>query len=225
MYKKTPQRHIISSLYNSLFEGKAEFSSLSCQAWEKNLDTNLTEENWETMYMYSHKGSLNVAAQECGFKIITGWYRTPNLLHAFSPQILDRCWRCKREEGSMIHIWWGCPQIQKFCKIVHKTIISITSENLSFNPAQYLLHYNPIPKKQYLKSLSMFMVNAARQCIPCHWRSNTVPTKKEWFWRINNIEKIEELISISQEKIIKFASIWNKWTGFKNSQAYKATFT
>lgn len=139
--------------------------------------------------MYAHKGSLVVATQECDFKIITRWYRTPTLLHTFSPHISDKCWRCKHEEGSMLHIWWTCPLIQNFWKIVHKTITSITSENLRFNPAQYLLHYSSIPKKQYLKSLSMFMINAARHYIPCHWCSNIIPSKKEWFRRTNKIEK------------------------------------
>lgn len=114
LHKPPPQRHIISILYNSLFGGKTEFSSASCQTWEQDLDVNLTEENWETIYMYAHKGSLTVATQECGFKIIITWYRTPTLLHKFSSQNSDRCWRCKREEGSMLHIWWSCPLIQSF---------------------------------------------------------------------------------------------------------------
>lgn len=220
--RTTPQRHIISFLYNSLFVSNSVFSSSSYQAWEQDLNLNLSEENWEKIFMYAHKGSLNVATQECCFKIITRWYRTPSLLHKFSPRTSDRCWRCKIEEGSMIHIWWTCPLIQNFWKMVHETITSVTSENLSFNPAQYLLHYNSIPKRQYLKSLTMFMINAARHCIPCHWQSNSIPSKIEWFRRINKIESIKELISISQEKILNYASTWHKWIEFKNSQSYKA---
>lgn len=112
MFKKTPQSHSISTLYNSLFEDKTDFSNKACKAWEQDLDINLTQSDWETIYMNAHKGSLNVATQECGFKTITRWYRTPTLLHKFSPQISDRCWRCKQEEGSMAHIWWSCPLIQ-----------------------------------------------------------------------------------------------------------------
>lgn len=55
-------------------------------------------------------------------------------------------------------------------------------------PAQYL-HHTVIPKKRYVKSLAMFMINAARHCIPCHWRSSTIPTKEEWYCRLNNIER------------------------------------
>lgn len=116
--------------------------------------------------MHAHKGSLNVATHGCGFKIITRWYRTLTLLHKFSPKISNKCWRCNREEGLMLHIWWSCPLIQSFWKMVYETTISITSEDLKLEPAQYLLHHNSIPKKQYLKSLAMFMINAARHCIP-----------------------------------------------------------
>lgn len=45
---------------------------------------------------------------------------------------------------------------------------------------------------------------------------------KEWFRRINNMEKMEELISISQEKISKFTSTRYDWIQFKLSPAYKA---
>lgn len=160
-----------------------------------------------------------MATQECGFKIITRWYRTPTMLHKYFPLISDRCWRCNREEGSMLHVWWSCPLIQSFWKSVHKTIILVTSENLSFDPAQYLLHFNSLHRKHYLKSLPMFMVNAARHFIPYHWRSKNIPTKAEWFRGINNIEK--KLISISQEKISKYSATWHKWIVFKESQTYK----
>lgn len=107
MYKRKKN----SILYTSLFEYKTDFSSMSCQAWEQNLNTNLTETEWETIYMYTHKGSLNVATQECGFKIIIRWYRTPTLLNKFSPQTSNRYWRCEQKEGSLLHIWWSCPLI------------------------------------------------------------------------------------------------------------------
>lgn len=49
---------------------------------------------WELICSYIHKGSLNVATQECGYKIITRWYRTPALIHKFSSAIPSKCWCC-----------------------------------------------------------------------------------------------------------------------------------
>lgn len=174
--------------------------------------------------MYAHKGSLNVATQECGFKLITRWYRTPTLLHKFSPCISDRCWRCKQEEGSMLHIWWSCPLLQNFWKMVHGTITSLTSENISFNPAQYLLHYNSIPKKTIFKIFTHVHDKCSKTLYPMPLALKLFSIEKRMVRRINNIENIEELEieSISQEKISKFTSTWYNWFEFKNSQSYKA---
>lgn len=177
-------------------------------------DIKRTDSEWETICTYIHKGSLNVATQECGYKILSKWYRTPSLLHKFSCSTTNRCWRCDTEEGTLLHIWWSCPVIQTFWRTVHDTITLITSHINDFSPATYLLHLTKTPKRQYLKSLNMFMINAARQCIPCHWRSPAAPTREEWYRRLNNIEKIEELISISHETLSKFTATWYSWQRF-----------
>lgn len=123
----------------------------------------------------------------------------------------------------MIHICWSCPMIQPFWHMVHDTISSVTLEEMNFTPTQYLLHHSKTSRKLYLKSLPMFMTSAARHCIPYHWRSTNIPFKREQYHRINHIEKIEELISISQENISKYTSTWYNWIQFKNSKAYEAT--
>lgn len=97
-----------------------------------------------------------------------------------------------------------CPIIQIFWKLVHNTILSGTEENVEFSPALYLLHHIAIPKRQYLKPLAMFMINAARHCIPCHWHcipchwhSTAPPTREECYCRLNNIEKKLKNSSVS----------------------------
>lgn len=92
-----------------------------------------------------------------------------------------------------------------------------------FSPATYLLHHTKIPKRQYLKSLNMFMINAARQCIPCHWCSPSAPTREEWYHRLNTIEYIDtliQLISTSHETLPKFTATWYEWQHFKSTDAY-----
>lgn len=156
---------------------------------------------------------------KCGFKILTRWYRTPAFLYKFSNTFPNRCWCCDTSDRSMLHIWWSCPKMQPFWNSVHDTILEVTSENIEISPAQYLLHHTTIPKKRYLKSLVMLMINAAKHCIPCHWRTAIIPTKKEQFHKLNNMEKIEELISISQENICKFTRTWYSWQHFKTTSA------
>lgn len=163
-------------------------------SWERDLQLSLTDENCEDIYEYAHKGSLNVALQENSYKIATKWYRTPARLHKFSPTIPNTCWRCKTEVGCMLHIWWDFALLQLLWREVHSLLSQITTYTLDFKPAQYLLHHTSLSKRTYYKSLAMFMVNAARLCIPVHWRSTTTLSIREWLTKISKIEEMEELI-------------------------------
>lgn len=147
----TPQRHLISYIYTLLQDNLSPpWRDALRLSWEGDLKMILSDDNWECI----HKGSMNVAIQENGYKIATKWYRTPACLHKFSPKISNTCWRCKRAVGSMFHIWWECTLIQQFWSEVHALITQITTLTLDYGPAQYLLHHANLPKKHYHKSLA-----------------------------------------------------------------------
>lgn len=63
--------------------------------------------------------------------------------------------------GTILHVWWSCPNIQIFWKEVHEIIVKVSDCPVVFTPQQYLLHSTPVPKTQYYKSLAMHMINAA----------------------------------------------------------------
>lgn len=121
----------------------------------------------------------------------------------------------------MFHIWWDCDKIQPFWKEVHNLITHITTYSLDYTPAQFLLHYTSLGKKTYYKSLAMHMVNAAKLCIPNHWRSKIAPSIKEWLMRISHIKHMEELIYTSQDRVHKFAFTWACWNHFTSSDQYR----
>lgn len=66
------------------------------------------------------------------------------------------------------------------------------------------------------------MVNAVKQYIHCHWCFAHVPTIQEWFRRIKNIEEMEKLIHISQDRMTMFTTTWFNWLEFKTSTEYRA---
>lgn len=216
-----PQRHVISALYASLFE-KTPTSLRSEHAyWELVLGRELEEGDWDKVNVYLHKGSLNVSVQENGYKSKTQWYRTPDLIHKFSSTVPEQCWWCSRETGSFSHIWWSCASLQPYWRKVHEVITKVSSLPLEYSPAQYLLHLSEIPKKWYYISVAIHMVNAARMCVPMHWRSASPPTMVEWVHRINRIVEMEELIYTSLDKISTFTATWEAWTSFRTSQSYQ----
>lgn len=67
----------------------------------------------------------------------------------------------------------------------------------------------------------MHMINAARMCLPTHWRSAAPPFIPEWLNRINCIAEMEELIYTALDNISKFTATWETWISFKSSQSYQ----
>lgn len=67
--KIEPQRCLISDTYALLFADQSPKSDLACRKWEQDLDLDLSDIEWENIYIYIHKGMVNVLAQENAFKI------------------------------------------------------------------------------------------------------------------------------------------------------------
>lgn len=74
-------------MYSLLFSDHNPKSNIASRRWESELLINLSEKEWENIYSYIHKGSINVSAQENGFKVFSRWYKTPIRLHKIPPTI------------------------------------------------------------------------------------------------------------------------------------------
>lgn len=220
----SPQRHLISVIHNMLWQNIKPDEGKACSDWSRDLQTKLTNNEWERIYRHTLKGSINVSIQENNYKILSRWYRTPHILHKFNPTIPSSCWRCQHPQADILHIWWTCPIIQTFWEKVHDLTQKITSLPLEYTPAQLILHHCKSNSYLYYKSLAMMLINAAKMCIPKLWRKTRPPSIKEWYNRINKIAEMEELISISSDNPNRFANTWSCWTHFKSTVAYQKVY-
>lgn len=162
-----------------------------------------------------------IYTQENSYKILSRWYLTPHRLHKMFPNTPSNCWRCNDNDGSFLHIWWSCPKIQEFWKTIHRYTQQISKIFIEFSPAQLLLHHSFAPRKLYFKSLAMHMINAAKLCIPCHWKSPELPSVKEWLLRIKKIAEMEELIHRAKDSPQTFNKTWACWHHFTSSDEFK----
>lgn len=114
----------------------------------------------------------------------------------------------------------GLPLYSNLWKEVHRITSLVTSYNLERSPAQFLLHHSPLSHRTYHKSLAMHIINAAKQCIPIHWKSQNTPLIKEWFGRIKRISEMEELIHIARDSPSKFGIKWACWKHYQTMTEY-----
>lgn len=173
-----PLRHLISVVYSLLFSDCNPKAKKISQQWEGEVSLDLPKEEWERSYDHIHKGLITVSSQKNGYKIYSRWYRTPEKIHKYHPQVSPQCWRC---DTAIAHIWWDCTILQPFWQEVHCLIVRITTYTPDFTPAQYLLHHTSIPYSACKKSLTLHLINAAKQCLPLHWKSPNPPTIADWY--------------------------------------------
>lgn len=170
-----------------------------------------------------HKSSVCTRIQELNYKLVSRWYMVPTTLHRFFPETSDRCWRCG-EEGSLLHIFWSCPSLERFWSSVREICQLTTGLDPGDDPAACLLHLTGMDISKYKRSLLVTLLDAAKACIPVLWKSSTPPGVRNWLDRVNNIMRLEELSSSLAFSHERWLQKWYHWVEFRNSDSYERIY-
>lgn len=80
--------------------------------WEQALGEELSTEQCKIIWSRAAKSPICTLYEENTYKVLSFWYMTPTRLHAIYPPVLDCCWRCRRDRGTLLHIYWQYPSLQ-----------------------------------------------------------------------------------------------------------------
>lgn len=126
--------------------------------------------------------------------------------------------------GDLLHIFWSCPRLSHFWEQVRLITCTLTGLDLSLDPAVFLLHLPPLPRKRYKASLAIHLINAAKACIPALWKSPDPPSIAAWLARVKETNRMKELTASLHDRLDKYRNTWFHWFKFVDSQDYiKAT--
>lgn len=219
-----PIKQILSQMY-TLLNTPAQTPDLPCiTKWEKDLLCTFTAVQKQNMIVLSLKSSICTKIQETNFKILTRWYLTPSRLHSMFTESSKYCWRCQREVGTILHVFWSCPHSTNFWTAVRSISQKFTEFQIPNGPAFFLLHVSSIPLKAYKKSILRHLTNAAKSCIPTLWKQQAPPTISLWLRKVEDINKLEDLVLTSQNRHATYQKTWALWNMFKYSEEGKVLF-
>lgn len=149
---------------------------------------------------------------------MTRWYRCPSTIHHFNLTTPDTCWRCLSSRGTMLHIWWECPPIQKFWQQIFLLYCKLMATALSPTPEIALLSMLPGTLKSIKKDVLRHFLAAARMVIPKYWKSRTVYLPLgEWAIEVDRIRDLERLLAEESNKDNQFSLTWTSWSMFHYS--------
>lgn len=169
--KGEPVNRTTSMAYAWLQEAKGPADDRLRRRWSDALQINITSTQWKNVCILAHKCSISTKVQETAYKLMTRWYLTPMRLNKWFPQVSDRCWRCMKDKGSLLHIWWQCPLIANYWNEILDLIKLITETTQPLDAACCLMHISNWPLKKYKRSLTRHLLNAANSLIPIYWKS------------------------------------------------------
>uniref|UniRef100_A0A803JBX6 Reverse transcriptase zinc-binding domain-containing protein n=1 Tax=Xenopus tropicalis TaxID=8364 RepID=A0A803JBX6_XENTR len=201
---------LISNLYNLLAGIHLQDPLPYTQAWCKDLNTTITDENWTQIWQTTASCSRNTSLLETTYKVLMRWYMVPSRLHKINPQISKDCFRRCGHTGSMFHIWWDCPNVQRYWSRIYNIIYSVTQINLRKDPQNALLNGKIPNLNRYTRSLISFIFLTAKITIAKFWKTTQIPIshfKSKMNWVMVN----ERLTSVLLDKHDKFLKIWEPW--------------
>lgn len=74
-----------------------------------------------------------------------------------------------------LHIFCSCPDLKLFRSQVCDLMFKLKDIQLGDNPASWLIHLAPLSSKCYKWSITIFLLNTAKACIPLYWQQSIPP--------------------------------------------------
>lgn len=185
--------------------------------WEQVLGEELPLNSWQLIWSQASKSSICTLYKENQYKILYHWYQTPDLLHSIYPSADCRCWRCNTAVGTLYHIFWTCPLITPYWRLVNSLIHSIFGSWVPFNPTIFLLG---LPPPSFSKTARKLHAHAARCLIALRDPKRDPPSMADLHSRIRDVKRMESLTASINDTLKAHNRVWEMWDSLESPSAW-----
>lgn len=210
------KRGAISQLYKLLLSHSPDNSTLKLEAWKKDLQINVSLDEWELACSKAHKQTINSRLRLLQYKWLMRVYVTPVKLNQYNPNIPDICTKCGEEKGTLFHCFWECREIRTFWGAIKQTVKDIISKDLPLEPSFIILGLYP-KHTGYTKSEKLFIdicLLQAKMLIALHWKNIRRPSIGQWVKQMLATLPLERITYLLKGKKNLFESIWRPFMLF-----------
>lgn len=117
--------------------GRGPIAALQ-KTWEGDLNLTFSDEDWNGICKNIKAVSRDARVRLIQFKIMHRFYWTPSKLFRLGLLSTSECWRCRSEEGTLIHVLWSCQKVQHFWTNIYDKICEITGMHIPFSPRLFV---------------------------------------------------------------------------------------
>ncbi len=124
-------------------------------------------------------------------------YSTGRRLSKFPPELDPICDRCRQAPANLLHMFWTCPSLYNFWKLIFNTFSEIMG--LPIDPSPFIAIFGV----SYTCKMLAFCTLLARRLILLKWKNPFPPTFLHWIREIMQclkLEKIRYSLQVSSQK-------------------------
>ena len=130
-----------------------------------------------------HSCSINSRHGLIRFKVIHRFHYSKARLHTFYSLVSPLCDKCKSKDGTLLHLFWGCPFIKSFWS----SVFSFLGEGFNrrtFSPDRNLALFgcseHSVTHPSHIQPVLLMGMVLAKKVIPKDWKTSTPSCFKNW---------------------------------------------
>ena len=120
------------------------------------------------------------------------------------------CWKCQEQDGTLVHMLWGCPKIQDFWSVIHGRLERITGLKIPFSPRLFILGDPSMLKKvsPHLADWIQTVIMSGRRLLVKDWKAPCAPAPSLWDSSLGQLSAYERLSYRLLNRVDDYESKW-----------------
>ncbi|XP_041429991.1 protein max isoform X1 [Xenopus laevis] len=184
-----------------------------CRKWQHEFPQ-LNDGDWKEILCQIPEANISSRDRYIQSKFLNRVYLTPHRLARIYPGCPDVCPKCNRDQGTYKHVFWDCPEIQRFWgEIMQFAGTKLGLPNVC-SPELCLLGITEgLDLGSSERICLLQLVHFAKKAILMNWKATAPPSLRFWKKLINNVLPSQKLTYQARGCPGKFGKIWNAWLG------------
>lgn len=164
-------------------------------AWEKEMGNVLPNDIWRTALTRINTCSINSLHRLIQFKVIHRYHYSKVKLSKFYESVSPICDKCNISEGTLLHMFWDCPLIQKFWSDIFSFFSNVYSKVIVLDREFAILGASLMSSDfpLYIQNALLMGTIVAKRLILKDWKANSTPSVQTWLNELISVIHLEKL--------------------------------
>ena len=130
-------------------------------------------------------------------------------MHKISKDVSALCQRCKKVEGTFLHMFWDCVHLKRYWSSIHSFTQSVMDTQFDSSSSLYLLNDTHNLQLDHKNCRILILITYfAKKCILLFWKNDSAPSFKTFLDQLTSFLPLEKLTLEKYNRGHLFMEFW-----------------